>query len=670
MHSGNSIFAWNCAFPRAGRIIFIYVRTSPNLACLWITDFYFKSSTGCLAQFSMRDLARELSSIRWHMLHSSPSVVCVWSMTFRLWLLFLSIIVIIIISQVRLYFVSDSGIALNRSLQRQDSRVLCLVWHNGGEHIVTGGADSAIRVIHVPSASCRNRITLDDYKEKASAVWDVKFISDSLLVSANSVGKVHIWDFYTSTLQSVFSLHAADVLTLAVQERGDANCVFASGVDSVILQLSRVPSVPNKCKNQVKWIPSGQIRPHQHDVFSMHISPTGLLASGGIEGDLVITKTSSFNKCGFVKYQPFPCMSRHFKLAKSGDVLLCQDISTIRLWQFSPSSSGMPGVVSQCREQEAMNMTSALPQCDSKKSTPTCLLELRSKPPHNILSSAISPDAKKIAVSNSFEVWVYAFNNLKFELSLISHFFHPSSFMLFTPDQRNLLLATTTEGLKSVTCEEMDKIIVDTISNVAIKEFELSADGQYLAALTKSWKVHVFDLGKGTSFAKLPAFPALPIAMTFNPSTPEIVVFSGGECRQVFVYHLENLKLDCLGELRKELKNNDFQGRTKLSHPLSILPIMSERNLFSVYDNDCVMLFRLNTKCAQSTIPCATKKRLCQERTISVQLIKTASPVVFIGIYYKYLAEKQKPTMILVERSQRSLLQTLPPTLYRKRFGV
>ena len=562
--------------------------------------------------------------------------------------------------QVQLYFCSNSGIVLSHSLQRQESRVLCLAWHKSGEHIITGGSDSTVRVIHVPSATCRNRITLDGYKERTCTIWDVKFISDSLFISANSSGKVQIWDFYTNTLQSVFNQHTADVLTLTVHERGDTDCVYASGVDSVILQLSRVPS----SKTQAKWIPSGRIRPHQHDVFSMHISPTGILASGGAEGDLVITNTRSFNKSGFVKYQPFTCIQRHIKLGNSGDILLFQDISAIRLWHMSPAvSSKIPGVSGHCKKGNAINNAPTLPECDldSKKSAPTCLLELRSKPPHNLLSSAISPDASKIAVSDSFEVWVYSFIEFECQLSLVSNFAQPSSFMLFTPNQQKLLLATTTEGLKSVTCEG---IVVNNISNLAIKQFEISADGQYIAALAKHWKIHVFDLRNGTNVAKVPTMPTLPIVMAFNPLTPELVVFSGGECRQVFVYSLQDHTFECLGQLRKEFKNCHFQGCKTLSHPLSILPIMSERNLFSIYDNDCVMLLRLNDKCAQSTLPGAERKK---ERSLSSQPIKTASEVVFVGIHS---SKKKKPTMILVERSHRALLETLPPPLYRKRFGA
>ena len=533
---------------------------------------------------------------------------------------------------------------------------MCLAWHNNGKHIVTGGADSTIHIINVPSVKFRNTITLDGYKEKTSVVWDIKFINDSLFVSANSSGKVQIWDFHTSTLQSHFSVHAGDVLTLAVRNGERTDYVFASGVDSNVLQLSRVKSAVDKYDTQSKWIPSGKIRPHQHDVFSIHISPHGILASGGVEGNLVITDTYLFKNTGYANNQPFPCLPQHFKLAKAGDILLFQDIRTVQLWNISPA------IVEHSSVPPRTN-SSSLPMCDtdSKGSIPICLLELKNKPPHNILSSAISPDACRIAVSNAFEMWIYSFSNSKHELSLVSNCCYPSSFMLFAPNEHKLLLATTTEGIKSVTCGKKGQSIVKDISDMAVKQFELSTDGQYLAALTKYWKIHILDLHNCTSITEVPTLPELPVTMAFNLSKPELIMSSSGNCHQIFAYDIVNHTFQCLGGLRK---NNTFKPHTKLNNPLSLLTI--SKTLFSMHCNDGVFLCNLHTEKKQSTMLTSTQKRLHQENSVSTQQIHSSSIVVFVGVYYK----KEQPTMIFVETSRQAILQTLPPTLHRKCFGV
>ena len=551
--------------------------------------------------------------------------------------------------QVRLFLISSSGFSLSRSLHGQQSRVLCLAWKNNGEHIVIGGTDSTIRVIHVFSATCTSRITLDDHIEKTNPVWDVKFIGDTSIVSANSVGKVQIWDFKTGTLQNTFSQHSADVLALAVQDRQGANVVFSSGVDSAIVKLCK------ESGERSMWIPTGKIRPHQHDVFSLHLSSNGMLASGGVEGELVITNTSQlFSNSGYVKYQPFPCMSRHFKIAKAGGILLCQGISSIHLWRISNCIS------EPCGLDNSDEMDSA------EKCAPRCLLELKNNPPRNLLSSCISTDGSTIAISDTYEVWVYKFIELGRKASLISNFPYPSFSMLFTPNQQSFILATTTEGLKIVTFDEGGHYAIDALSNdTTFKELVISSDGYYLAALTEHWRIFLFDVRSSTCISKLPKFEALPTVMHFNPSKPELVVFAGGQCRKAFVYHLEKNDLHCLGRIRGT-KNEYFQGRAKLSHPLSIAPITFERNLFCVYDNDCVMLFRTENK--RGAVD--QHSNVQYDNPVPVQLVKTASLVIFVGVFDNQDKTSKHRGLILVERSQRALLQSLPPTLYRKRFGI
>ena len=569
----------------------------------------------------------------------------------------------------RLCTYSTSTFAFDRLLHRQECRVLCLAWHDSGKYVVTGGTDSIIRIICVLSGACKSTFTLDYYTEKKCTVWDLKFISNSVLISASSVGKIQMWDFQTSTLRSTFNVHNADVLALAMGV--DTGCIFASGVDSVILKMSQVVCEFNESGGQSKWIPSGQIHPHRHDVFSLHVSSTGMLASGGVEGDLVITNTHSFNKTSYVKYQPFPCMSRNFKLTKKGDILLFQDISMVRLWCIAHACSesfGTSKFVSVSNKGRNNNSVHSLP-APQLKSTPYCLLQLKSKPPYNILSSTMSPDGREIAVSNSFEIWVYRQIDPK-KLILISNFPHPSSSMLFTPNQQKLLLATTTEGLKCVTYCGRGHGTIDTISNCSIRQFEITTDGKYLATVTKNWGIAIFDIDSSTCVAKIPQLQALPIVITFNPSNPELIVYAGGECRQVFVYNLKNDILQDFGKVRRGCKNEYFHGRAKLSHPLSILPIESERNLFVIYDNDCVILFRLNPELNQSHVNPSYEvptQLILQEPTLQVQLVKSASLVIFVGISH---AEDQQPRIIVVEKSARALLQALPPTFYRKRFGT
>ena len=597
--------------------------------------------------------------------------------------------------QVRLFDIGSSGFVFTRSLHRQESRVLCLAWYQNGEYIVIGGTDSVVRVVQVSTASCSQTITLDDYKEKSTLVWDVKFINDSSIVTASSLGRVQVWDFKHGTLQNTFNQHSADVLTLAVQagDSGDAT-VFASGVDSKIVQMCRISAERDETSEGLewKWILSVQSRLHQHDVFSLHISPTGMLASGGMEGELVITDTSSCSKPAYVRYQPFPCMARHFKLAQNGSVLMYQGISAISVWHISTShvvssnithpSDGTKRRKKSCTIQVGPDQAVTEADLSAEQPTPLCLLDLKAKPPHNILSSAISQDGSLIAVSNAYEMWIYRFNATSLRLLLVSHLPHPSFSMQFSKSQ--LFIASTTEGLKRVTFDKREHVTVDFVvknKKSVIKHLELSENGKYLAAITTHWRVIVYDTLTGTLVAKLPKLQQLPLVLTFNPIKEELLLFAGGESREVFVYDLTDDSFRCLGRVRTGVKGEVYEGRTKFSHPLAVVPVPFEENLFAVYDNDCAMLFRLTSESTKSPAKLVSgkpaKRRRSCDKKLPVQMIKTAPSVLFVGTFGHLESTSQvlgqeagKGGLLIVERSWKDVLQALPPTLYRKRFGT
>ena len=582
-----------------------------------------------------------------------------------------------------------------RSLHRQESRVLCLAWHPSGKYIVVGGVDSTIRTVNVATGVCTQRITLDDYKQRSTLVWDVKFVDEFLIVSASSLGKVQVWDFKHGTQQSTFRQHSADVLTLAVVEgregggkgKGGDTTVFASGVDSKVVKLSKIMQEGDKEGDNTrwKWVFSGQIRRHTHDVRSLAVSPTGMLASGGADGDLVITNPANFHMSSCVRYQPFPCMARHFKLAEKGSVMLYQSMSSLNLWDIANHSLS----------------TTTSATSSPEEPTSLHLLELKAKPPHNILSSAISENGGLVAVSNAYEMWVYRFDRKTLRVTLVANLPLPSFAMLFVPARPELILATTNEGVKRVTIDTHSRASVEPLikgvpkKNAAqVNKIDLSADGQYVATISSRWRINVYDVATGSLVTKLPKFQSLPIVCTFNPSQPELLLFAGGESREVFVYNIAEDSLQCLGKVRRG-SNELYEGRTKFSHPLAIMPISFEKNLFAVYDNDCAMMFRLAEDSVQTPAKHSSgkpRKRLrSREDPLPAQVINSAPFILFVGAFncastvVDKMGKNGTPSaerrqrensagrergLVVVERSLEDVLKTLPPTLLRKRFGT
>lgn len=77
-----------------------------------------------------------------------------------------------------------------------------------------------------------------DGGKKDTVVWDLLFLPDGTLVSADSEGAVQFWDGATGTLLRRFAQHQADVLRLAAAPDGRA--VWAAGVDPQLAVFHRV----------------------------------------------------------------------------------------------------------------------------------------------------------------------------------------------------------------------------------------------------------------------------------------------------------------------------------------------------------------------------------------------------------------------------------------------
>ncbi len=76
-----------------------------------------------------------------------------------------------------LYEIQIDGILFEKSLNKQDSRILSLAWHRDEEILVTGGIDN-IRVWDVNSGQVLQRISLGRFdKNKETLVWCVNITS-------------------------------------------------------------------------------------------------------------------------------------------------------------------------------------------------------------------------------------------------------------------------------------------------------------------------------------------------------------------------------------------------------------------------------------------------------------------------------------------------------------
>ena len=576
-----------------------------------------------------------------------------------------------------------------------------------------GGADSIIRKYDVKNGRCLLRITLDDFKSRSTLVWDVKFLSDSTIVSADSLGKVQLWNGKHGTLSQSFHRHLADVLTLAISAGEDE--IYSSGVDAKILCIRKAKSKGSK------WVKSGEARPHTHDVRALAISSSGLLASGGVDTQLIVCPTDSFDVDSCTKYHPFPDSSRFFSVAPKANVLMLQSGSSLKFWQLSAQhragNGGTPTMSTSAAstshlhlnggiDSEAESSTSEGSKNRAKSSRdsvatvsstfqeehpflhctngmPVNFLEIKCKDPGFIFSSALSSDASLVALSTVDRLWLYGVEHRSLSASCIKHANLPCYKVSFTADGQTLILATVDQGVKIVDISDRGNVAFEASPSLSIGkrnsddaspprhpvvDFELNSDCSMIATISSHRRIYLCNLQTGEVLRKLPRLGNQPIACSFHPSKRALVLFAGGSEREMYSYDISGDHLHLIGNLQMDRK---YSGRSKLSHPNGMISLQQPKSdLFAVYDNDCIILIRCKVPEASSSskksqATSSRKRKLTSYRgePLNYQLILSYQLVLFAS-------SLTNNELVVVERPWSEVLNGLPPTLMRNRYGT
>lgn len=494
------------------------------------------------------------------------------------------------------------------------------------------------------------------------------------------------------------------MLTLAVNAREDE--IYASGVDSKILCIRKVKS------KDTKWIKCGEVRAHSHDVRTIALSRSGLLASGGVDTQLIVYSTDSFNVGSCTRYHPFPDSSRFFLVAPKANILMLQSSSSLKFWQLTSqqlSSGSSPELVLPngdigSKEDKRSSEASKKPVTKSKISTagesitavqkqrhpflhcangmPVNFLEIRCKDPGFILSSALSQDAGHVALSTVDRLWLYSIEHRSLAANCVCQADVPCYKMSFTLDGRSLILATIDQGVKivslSVGSGKMDlensrclsigkkeaKVNDSSPPRHPVVDFELDSDSTKIATLSSHGRICIYNLQTGELLRRLPRLGNQPIAFAFHMSKPFLVLFAGNE-REMYFYNITDDQLHLMGCLQMDRKYN---GRSKLSLPNGMVALHSSDDLFAVYDNDCIVLIR---SCAPDTSSSTKSKKTSRKRKLNLykgeplnyQLILSYQLVLFAS---NLIGNE----LVVVERPWSEVLNRLPPTLLRNRYGT
>jgi U3 small nucleolar RNA-associated protein 4 len=204
-----------------------------------------------------------------------------------------------------LYETQTDDIVFEKSLNKQDSRILSIAWHRDDDILVTGGIDN-IRLWNVNKAQVIQRISLGRIdRNKETLVWCVAITSDFTIISGDSRGKVSVWDADHGTLIKSFQTHSVDVLCLCIDEKEQH--IYCSGIDPAIVQLDYVTVQAEE--NFKSWVKSNVFYNHTHDVRSIMIAKHQLV-SAGVDTKIVFKNIKDKQSHSMVrKYNSMPQVS-------------------------------------------------------------------------------------------------------------------------------------------------------------------------------------------------------------------------------------------------------------------------------------------------------------------------------------------------------------------------
>ncbi len=342
-----------------------------------------------------------------------------------------------------------------------------MAWHPSDSYLIVGGAGGVIRKIDLDTG-----LFVLDFKFHNNSeliIWDLVY-SNSFIVSADSNGNVIIWNDIFGTVFKVFNTHSADVLTLALSKHHDI--IYSSGVDQKIVCYK-------KLSENNWWVKDSEFRIHFNDVYALDMSLDGLLASGGIDSYLAITDTTKFRTRHIKQYGQSQNSAYFFSYAPNAKILMHQTNTSLQLWRT----------------------------VDKK---PVNFLTIHLKSMNYILSSSLSADGTKVAISTVRNFWLYCIDTLKLKVRRLLFLKMPSYKQIFCCNNRQLVMASINGGLKTLDFQSKQWTnFKDT--HLQITDFISNKNGSLLIARTNNYELLILDLKEKSTLYKIRNFGCFPL---------------------------------------------------------------------------------------------------------------------------------------------------------------
>ncbi|XP_062442273.1 U3 small nucleolar RNA-associated protein 4 homolog [Rhea pennata] len=563
---------------------------------------------------------------------------------------------------VKLFRVVPDGVQFERSLDRQPGRVLCLSWHPAETHVAAGSVDF-LRVFDVSSGRAVQRIMVNYHMQKSKkrecVVWSIAFLSSGTVVSSDSFGRVQFWDWERGTLLESHTVGTSAVLSLAVSEKEDSIVVGTSAGATYQFQL-----LPVKMGSQDKhWVRTKPFQHHTHDVRAVAHSPTALI-SGGLDAQLVIRPLmEKMQKKGYeaaLRKFTFP-HRRLVSCARKARLLLFQFSQHLELWRLgSTNESGKDGEV--------------LPVCR----VPEHLVELKSKGPEHIYCSCVSPCGSWIAYSTASRFHLYRVQHEGDSVSIkkvtnVPKLLLPAYQLQCSADSSTLFVASdqgsvhVLQLLEPGSCKHLHTLRPPSGTPEAVYLLASSADGNWLAAASGDWEIHIYSLKRFKHHCAVPTYSCAVTALAIHPVTNNLVIAYSDQ--QLFEFSIPERQYTAWSRTVQNcgLHKAWLERDSPITHiafnpknPSHIL--LHDVYMFCILDKSLPLPDDSASLMNQSTLkqlPETARKRQLH----AFKICKKFQPLLFADLL-------DENCLVMVERPIMDIKTQLPPPIQQKKFGT
>lgn len=353
-------------------------------------------------------------------------------------------------------------------LDKQDGRILCCKFDKTGLHLVTGSVD-VLRVWDVNSGHVIHKLTTGRAEaKKETVIWSILVLEDLQIATADSRGRLTVWDGKIGAQLESHQCLKADALCLATDDKEET--IFVSGIEPTVCTYN-ITTIKRDNMEVKKWVKTTSYYAHTHDVKALVVHENNLI-SGGMDGYLCFTTfTSKF----YLQYGPL--LQKPSAVLTNNRQILLKYPNYLELWRL-----GAPGKTNELVERQMVTNGdgSKRDQHDrlSLAEQPLKLLELLSRSQAPLVSASISPNGKWLTYSTATHIRLFQVTSgegEKAELHPIKphipDHYASAAISVFSPDSKQLFLYKTCGEVTVFELFEENQEI-DFKQNISLKKCE------------------------------------------------------------------------------------------------------------------------------------------------------------------------------------------------------